>query len=86
MTSLSANDFRCAIFASALQQSDSPSADIVAAAITSVLSDLGLSGCIDRMAQEFGDHPEAACERMRWAGQLTCGQEFATARELDVIA
>jgi hypothetical protein len=23
------------------------------------------------MAQEFGDHPESACERMRWAGELT---------------
>jgi hypothetical protein len=86
MTRLSANDFRCAIFASALQQSDSPSADVVAAAITSVLTDLGVTGCIDRMAQEFGDHPEAACERMRWADQLSCGQEFVPASELDVTA
>jgi hypothetical protein len=86
MTRLSANDFRCAIFASALQQSDSPPADIVAAAITSVLTDLGVTGCIDRMAQEFGDHPEAACERMRWADQLSCGQEFVAASELDVTA
>jgi hypothetical protein len=25
------------------------------------------------MAQEFGDHPEAAAERMRWARQLLTG-------------
>jgi len=25
------------------------------------------------MAQEFGDHPEAACERMRWARQVVAG-------------
>ena len=86
MTRLSANDFRCALFASALQQSDSPSADVVAAAIASVLTDLGVTGCIDRMAQEFGDHPEAACERMRWADQLTCGQRFVAAGGLEVTA
>jgi hypothetical protein len=25
------------------------------------------------MAQEFGDHPEAAAERMRWVRQLASG-------------
>jgi hypothetical protein len=28
------------------------------------------SGCAGRMAQEFGDHPDAAPSRMRWARQL----------------
>jgi hypothetical protein len=83
MTHLSATDVRCAIFASALQQSENPSADTVAAAITTVLADLGLIGCRCRMAQEFGDHPDAASERMQWAGELT-GSEEATA--LDAIA
>jgi hypothetical protein len=23
------------------------------------------------MAQEFGDHPEVACDRMRWADQVS---------------
>jgi hypothetical protein len=90
MTHLSAIDVRCAIFASALQQSDRPAADVVAAAIDAVLADLGLMGCRCRMAQEFGDHPEAAWERMQWAGELT-GCEEATplgqqAAGLDVIA
>lgn len=84
MTRLSATDVRCVIFASGLQQSDSPSADIVAATVTSVLADLGLAGCLGRMAQEFGDHPDAASERMRWAGQLGAGQDVATARGLDL--
>jgi hypothetical protein len=30
----------------------------------------GTRGCAGRMAQEFGDHPEAAAERMRWIRQL----------------
>jgi hypothetical protein len=85
MTRLSATDVRCVIFASALQQSDIPSADMVTAAISSVLADLGLTGCIGRVAQEFGDHPDAACERMRWAGRLTNGEEIATAAGLDPI-
>lgn len=90
MIHLSVTDVRCAIFASALQRSDHPSADMVAAAIDSVLADLGLPGCRCQMAQEFGDHPEAAWERMQWAGELTgsepvmpLGQQAAG---LDVIA
>jgi hypothetical protein len=84
VTRLSATDVRCVIFASALQQSDSPSADVVAAVVSAVLADLGLTGCVDKMAQEFGDHPEAACERMRWAGQFSGVQELGTACGLDL--
>jgi hypothetical protein len=86
MTRLSATDVRCVIFASRLQESDSPSADVVVAAVTSALTDLGLTGCIDRMAQEFGDHPEAACERMRWASQVSGGQQLATTAGLDLTS
>jgi hypothetical protein len=89
MTHLSTTDVRCAIFASELQQSDHPSAHMVAAAIDAVVADLGLSGCRCRMAQEFGDHPEAASERMQWAGQLTSGEEATAdgqAAGLDVTA
>jgi hypothetical protein len=31
---------------------------------------LGTDGCIGRMAQESGDHPEAAAERTRWVRSL----------------
>jgi hypothetical protein len=62
---------RCeALFASALQPSDSPTADLVAEAISSTVRRFGTWGCVSRMAQEFGDHPEAAVRRMRWARQL----------------
>jgi len=64
-------DARCqALFASTLQRSDKPGADIVAEAITATTRQLGAEGCTSRMAQEFGDHPEAATERMRWVRSL----------------
>jgi hypothetical protein len=71
VTRLNVNDARCeALFASALQPSDAPTADMVAEAITCTVQRLGVSGCVGQMAQEFGDHPDAAAERMRWARQL----------------
>lgn len=65
------SDARCeALFASALQRSDAPTADAIARAIGCARQRFGARGCADRMAQEFGDHPDAASERMRWARQL----------------
>ena len=59
-----------ALFASALQRSDAPTPDVVAEAISRTVRQFGTRGCACRMAQEFGDHPEAAAERMRWVRQL----------------
>jgi len=71
MTGLNMNDERCeALFASALQRSDLLTAEAVAKAISETISAFGSTGCASRMAQEFGDHPEAAIERMRWARQI----------------
>ncbi|HEX5204235.1 hypothetical protein ACFQS1_00695 [Paractinoplanes rhizophilus] len=56
-----------ALFASALQSSDQPSAAEVRTAVTSTLRALGLRGCAARLAAEFGDHPETAASRMSWA-------------------
>jgi len=65
------NDARCeALFASGLQPSDAPTAGMVAEAITGAVRRFGTGGCVGRMAQEFGDHPDAAVERMRWVRQL----------------
>jgi hypothetical protein len=61
---------REALFASALQPSDTPAADTVAEAISCTVRKFGIDGCVRRMAQEFGDHPAEAAERMRWARQL----------------
>jgi hypothetical protein len=62
-----------ALFASWLQPSDAPSAERVAEAIERTARQFGIGGCAGRMAQEFGDHPEAAAERMRWIRQLAAG-------------
>jgi hypothetical protein len=71
ITPLNVSDARReALFASALQPSDTPAADMVAEAITRAVQQFGIDGCAGRMAQEFGEHPDAAAERMRWAGQL----------------
>ncbi len=56
-----------ALFASALQCSDAPSAGQVRQAIDAAVREFGCSGCAGRVAQEFGDHPDAAVVRMRWA-------------------
>jgi hypothetical protein len=42
----------------------------VAEAVSRTLRQFGIRGCVGRMAQEFGDHPEAAKDRMRWILQL----------------
>jgi hypothetical protein len=65
------NDARCeALFASGLQPSDAPTAGMVAEAITGTVRRFGTGGCAGRMAQEFGDHPDEARSRMRWAREL----------------
>ena len=56
-----------ALFVSALQSSDEPSAVQVRQAIAAASSELGELGCAARVAQEYGEHPETAARRMRWA-------------------
>jgi hypothetical protein len=65
------DDAQCrALFASSLQRSDSPGPGAVAEAIRVTMQQLGTDGCTGRMAQQFGDHPEAAAARMRWVRSL----------------
>jgi hypothetical protein len=56
-----------ALFVSALQRSDELSAGLIRQAIAAAVGAFGYSGCAERVAQEFGDHPETAASRMRWA-------------------
>jgi hypothetical protein len=65
-----------ALFVSDLQPTDAPTADMVAEAINCTVLRFGVRGCAGRMAQEFGDHPDAAAARMRWVRHLA----WATAR------
>ena len=68
MTRLDINTARCeALFSSGLQESDALTAVSVTAAISTAVRRLGVGGCVRLMAQEFGDHPQAARDRMRWA-------------------
>jgi hypothetical protein len=69
-----------ALFASALQPSELapmilPSGKLSRRGVTflqgvvmaAVCSCGGIRGCVNRMSTEFGDHPEDAAARMRWA-------------------
>ena len=51
-----------ALFASALQRSDEPSAAQIHQAIAAAVRAFGT-----RAAQAYGEHPETAVPRMRWA-------------------
>ncbi|WP_281893329.1 hypothetical protein [Phytohabitans aurantiacus] len=68
MSPLNVTATRCeALFVSAIQDSDEPSAEQVRAAVLRAIRDYGVRNCVARVAQEFGDHPDAAVARMRWA-------------------
>jgi hypothetical protein len=62
-----------ALFASALQRSDQPSAAQVRQAITAAIRAFGARGCAARVAQAYGDDPETAVIRMRWARARVSG-------------
>jgi hypothetical protein len=71
MFRLNEADARCeALFASALQRSEAPSTSTVAREISRMIGQLGVEGCACRVAQEFGDHPDSARDRMLWARQV----------------
>ena len=65
-----------ALFASVLERSDRPSPGQVRNAVAVAVRAYGDRGCAVLVAQEFGDHPETAVERMRWARVVGC-QVFA---------
>jgi hypothetical protein len=56
-----------ALFVSSLQASDLPTVDDVRRAVAASLREYRIRGCAARVAGEFGDHPETAVRRMRWA-------------------
>ena len=75
------NDTQCAaLFASGLQRSDVLTSDAVADAVSRTVRQFGVSGCVGLMAQEFGDHPETAADRMRWIRQLAGEMPARSAR------
>lgn len=57
-----------ALFASELPAGSQPSAAVVDAAIAhAVRAYGGTRGCVATMAADYGDYPETAAARMRWA-------------------
>jgi hypothetical protein len=57
-----------ALFLSALQPSDHPDFEQIEAAIRDALCvHGGDDGCAADFAAEYGDHPDLAYKRMRWA-------------------
>jgi hypothetical protein len=56
-----------ALFASPLQRSDEPSSAQVRQAIAAAVAAFGIRGCAARVAQAYGEYPETAVLRMRWA-------------------
>ena len=56
-----------ALFVSPLQRSDQPTVAEVHQAIAAALAAFGIPGCAARVAQAYGEHPETAVQRMRWA-------------------
>ncbi len=72
MAGLDLEAVRCeALFVSALQRGD-PGAvlpDVIREAVHQAIRWFGARGCAAQVAQEFGDHPDTAVTRMRWARQ-----------------
>jgi hypothetical protein len=62
-----------ALFASAVQRCDDPSVAQVEQAIAAAVRAFGARGCAARVAQAYGDHPETAVMRMRWARAMVTG-------------
>jgi hypothetical protein len=62
-----------ALFVSVLQRSDEPSAGQVKQAVGAARDAFGDLGCAARVAQAYGEDPETAVARMRWARTTVAG-------------
>jgi hypothetical protein len=56
-----------ALFVSDLQSSQQPTAELIRAAVDAMVGRLGVARCAELVAEEFGEHPDCALSRMRWA-------------------
>ena len=59
-----------ALFASDLQTADVQDTEVVDRAVDDRLRQDGPRGCSARMAYEYGEHPDLAAQRMRWARRV----------------
>jgi hypothetical protein len=56
-----------ALFVSYVQSSQDPTAELIRAVVLDTVGRLGEARCAELVAQEFGEHPDCALGRMRWA-------------------
>jgi hypothetical protein len=56
-----------ALFVSHLQRSQQPTSESIRRVVLDTVGRLGEAGCAELVAQEFGEHPDCALGRMRWA-------------------
>ena len=70
-----------ALFASPLQRSDEPSPAQVHQAIAAAVAAFGIRGCAARVAQAYGEYPETAALRMRWARAVVAGSSGSVRAE-----
>jgi hypothetical protein len=71
MSPLNIHAARCeALFVSCLQESQHPTIEQVRSAIQHEIRRYGVRQCVAWVAQEYGEHPEAAVARMRWANEM----------------
>ena len=74
-----------ALFASALQRSDPATRRQVRQAIAAALGAYGPHDCTARVAQAYGEHPETAVSRMRWA-RIAAASAYGAPRSQPVHA
>ena len=56
-----------ALFVSHVQRSQHPTAQLIRDTISATMDRFGETECAALVAQEFGEHPDCALGRMRWA-------------------
>jgi hypothetical protein len=69
-----------ALFASALQRWEEPSDAQIDQAIAAAVREYGAGGCAAQVAQAYGERPETAIMRMRWARAVVTGTSEAASR------
>jgi hypothetical protein len=67
-TALDLDDVRTeALFVSDVQRSQHPTSELIRSTVFATVVRFGETGCAALVAQEFGEHPDCAPGRMRWA-------------------
>lgn len=79
MLEMPISDLAAAVFCSTLQPSDSPGSAAVRGVVREALRRSGdaLIYCAGEVAAHYGEDPESACRRMRWARSAVIATFFA---------